>query len=86
MIPPLVLANLAAGELMLKASSTFQRMGKLQMAAKQVQAVAELYETTLADNEAALQHYTQAAEFYEMEDSQSAANKCLVKVCCSQMI
>lgn len=69
-----------SAEAMLKAGSTYQRMGKLVMAAKQVQAAAELFETTLTDPEGALTHYEQAAEFYEMEDSQSAANKCQLKV------
>ncbi len=68
-----------AADLMSKAATTYQRMGKLNMAAKQVQAVAEMYETTLSDNEAALAQYTQAAELYEMEDSSSSANKCHIK-------
>lgn len=55
-------------------------MGKLAIAAKHTQAVAELYETQLMDLEVALGNYEKAADYYEMEDAQSSANKCHIKV------
>lgn len=50
------------------------------MAAKHHQSIAELYETDSADLEGAVQYYEQAADYYRGEESNSSANKCLLKV------
>lgn len=50
------------------------------MAAKHHQNIAELYETDGLDLERAVQHYEQAADYFKGEESNSSANKCLLKV------
>ncbi|KAM6906572.1 N-ethylmaleimide-sensitive factor attachment protein, beta b isoform 2-T2 [Lycodopsis pacificus] len=42
--------------------------------------VAEIYESELVDIEKAIAHYEQAADYYKGEESNSSANKCLLKV------
>lgn len=55
-------------------------MGRFVIAAKHHQAIAEMYENEAVDIEKAVQHYEQAADFFRGEESNSAANKCLLKV------
>nr|CAD7568869.1 unnamed protein product [Timema californicum] len=55
-------------------------MGRFSMAAKHHQSIAELYETEAIDLDRAVQHYEQAADYFKGEDSNSSANKCLLKV------
>lgn len=50
------------------------------MAAKHHQSIAELYETEAVDLDRAVQHYEQAADYFKGEESNSSANKCLLKV------
>lgn len=50
------------------------------MAAKHHQTIAELYEADSLDLEKAVQHYEQAADYFKGEESNSSANKCLLKV------
>lgn len=71
--------KVAAGSLM-KAIDIYTDMGRFSIAAKQHQAVAELYEGGLAEVELVIQHYQTAADYFKGEESNSAANKCLVKV------
>lgn len=50
------------------------------MAAKHHQTIAEVYETEAVDLDRAVQHYEQAADYFKGEESNSSANKCLLKV------
>lgn len=50
------------------------------MAAKHHQTIAEIYENDSANYEKVVQHYEQAADYYRGEESNSSANKCLLKV------
>ncbi|XP_004364672.1 soluble NSF attachment protein [Capsaspora owczarzaki ATCC 30864] len=62
------------------ATDIFCDMGRLSIAAKQQQAIAEVYETELADFEQAITAYEQAADWFAGEESTSSATKCLLKV------
>lgn len=55
-------------------------MGRFTMAAKYHQIIAEIYETDNMDLEKSVQHYEQAADYFRGEESNSSANKCLLKV------
>lgn len=55
-------------------------MGRFTMAAKQHQFIAEMYETELTDNDRAIYHYQQAADYFRGEESNASANKCMLKV------
>ena len=55
-------------------------MGRFSIAAKQHVSIAETYEAELGDKEKAIQHYEQAADYYQGEESTSHANKCHLKV------
>ncbi|XP_027562837.1 alpha-soluble NSF attachment protein-like [Neopelma chrysocephalum] len=55
-------------------------MGRFTIAAKHHVAIAEIYEGDLVDVEKAMAHYEQAADYYKGEESNSSANKCLLKV------
>ncbi|XP_067338173.1 N-ethylmaleimide-sensitive factor attachment protein, beta b isoform X2 [Channa argus] len=55
-------------------------MGRFTIAAKHHISVAEVYESELVDVEKAIAHYEQAADYYKGEESNSSANKCLLKV------
>lgn len=55
-------------------------MGRFTMAAKYHQNIAEIFETDGMDLEQAVQHYEQAADYFRGEESNSSANKCLLKV------
>ncbi|XP_036912896.1 beta-soluble NSF attachment protein isoform X2 [Sturnira hondurensis] len=55
-------------------------MGRFTIAAKHHITIAEIYETELVDIEKAITHYEQSADYYKGEESNSSANKCLLKV------
>uniref|UniRef100_A0A3P8Y9T5 N-ethylmaleimide-sensitive factor attachment protein, beta b n=1 Tax=Esox lucius TaxID=8010 RepID=A0A3P8Y9T5_ESOLU len=55
-------------------------MGRFTIAAKHHITIAEIYESELVDIEKAIAHYEQAADYYKGEESNSSANKCLLKV------
>ncbi|XP_059841350.1 beta-soluble NSF attachment protein isoform X3 [Hypanus sabinus] len=55
-------------------------MGRFTIAAKHHITIAEIYESELVDIEKAVAHYEQAADYYKGEESNSSANKCLLKV------
>jgi len=63
-----------------KAIDIFTDMGRFVMAAKHHSNVAELYETDSMDIEKAISHYEKAADYYDVDDSKSCANKCWLKV------
>ncbi|CAH1955635.1 unnamed protein product [Acanthoscelides obtectus] len=65
---------------LLKAIDIYTDMGRFTMAAKHHQTIAEMYETEAVDYEKAVSHYEQAADFFRGEESNSSANKCLLKV------
>lgn len=71
--------NEAAGCL-LKAVDIYTDMGRFNVAAKHHQTIAEIYESDVADLEKAMHHYEQAADFFKGEESNSSANKCMLKV------
>lgn len=50
------------------------------MAAKHHQSIAEIYESEAVDLERAVHHFEQAADYFRGEESNSSANKCLLKV------
>ncbi|XP_039185366.1 beta-soluble NSF attachment protein isoform X3 [Crotalus tigris] len=54
--------------------------GRFTIAAKHYITIAEIYESELVDIEKAIAHYEQAADYYKGEESNSSANKCLLKV------
>lgn len=62
------------------AINIYTDMGRFTMAAKHHITVAEIYEGNTADLEKAIFHYEQAAQYYRGEESNSSANKCLLKV------
>lgn len=64
----------------MKAIEIYTDMGRFTMAAKHHQTIAEMYETDAVDLERAVQHYEQAADYFRGEESNSSANKCLLKV------
>jgi len=55
-------------------------MGRFSIAAKHHVTIAEIYESNIMNFDMAVQHFTQAADYYKGEESSSAANKCLLKV------
>lgn len=55
-------------------------MGRFTMAAKTHTSIAEIYESDAQDKEQAIAHYQKAADYYQGEESQSHAQKCLLKV------
>jgi alpha-soluble NSF attachment protein len=63
-----------------KAIEIYTDMGRFTMAARHHISIAEIYETDVGDLEKAMQHYEQAADYYKGEESNSSANKCLLKV------
>lgn len=65
---------------MLKAIEIYTDMGRFTMAAKHHQTIAEMYETEAVDLDRAVQHYEQAADYFKGEESNSSANKCMLKV------
>ncbi|XP_046387446.1 alpha-soluble NSF attachment protein [Ischnura elegans] len=76
---------------LLKAIEIYTDMGRFTLAAKHHQSIAELYEGgdcgagggtggNNADLDRAISHYEQAADYFRGEESNSSANKCLLKV------
>jgi len=65
---------------LLKAVDIYTDMGRFTVAAKHHQTIAEIYESDVADLEKAMHHYEQAADFFKGEESNSSANKCMLKV------
>jgi len=63
-----------------KAIDIYTEMGRFTIAAKHHQTIAEICETELADVEKSMQHYELAADYFRGEESNSSANKCMVKV------
>lgn len=60
--------------------SSCPTQGRFTIAAKHHISIAEIYETELVDIEKAIAHYEQSADYYKGEESNSSANKCLLKV------
>ncbi|KAM9168625.1 alpha-soluble NSF attachment protein isoform 2-T2 [Mergus octosetaceus] len=65
---------------LIRAIEIYTDMGRFTIAAKHHVAIAEIYEAELVDIEKAIAHYEQAADYYKGEESNSSANKCLLKV------
>ncbi|XP_040580813.1 alpha-soluble NSF attachment protein isoform X1 [Lepeophtheirus salmonis] len=63
-----------------KAVVIYTDMGRFSIAAKHLQNIAEIYENDVADLERAMQHYEQAADCFRIDESNSSANKCMLKV------
>ncbi|XP_041353114.1 alpha-soluble NSF attachment protein-like [Gigantopelta aegis] len=63
-----------------KAVEIYTDMGRFTIAAKHHEKIAEIYETELVDIEKAITNYEQAADYFKGEESNSSANKCLLKV------
>ncbi|KAK6181118.1 hypothetical protein SNE40_009048 [Patella caerulea] len=63
-----------------KAIEIYTDMGRFTIAAKHHITIAEIYETELADMEKAIANYEKAGDYYKGEESNSSANKCLLKV------
>uniref|UniRef100_A0A3Q1ES28 N-ethylmaleimide-sensitive factor attachment protein, beta b n=1 Tax=Acanthochromis polyacanthus TaxID=80966 RepID=A0A3Q1ES28_9TELE len=63
-----------------QAIDIYTDMGRFTIAAKHHITIAEIYESELVDIEKAIAHYEQAADYYKGEESNSSANKCLLKV------
>ncbi|XP_044026148.1 N-ethylmaleimide-sensitive factor attachment protein, beta b isoform X4 [Siniperca chuatsi] len=61
-------------------SRSLTLMGRFTIAAKHHISIAEIYESEMVDIEKAIAHYEQAADYYKGEESNSSANKCLLKV------
>ena len=64
----------------LKAIEIYTDMGRFTIAAKHHITIAEIYESELVDIDKAIQNFEQAADYYKGEESNSSANKCLLKV------
>lgn len=62
------------------AINIYTDMGRFTMAAKHHITVAEIHEGNSSDLEKAIFHYEQAAQYYRGEESNTSANKCLLKV------
>uniref|UniRef100_A0A6M2DPR5 Protein required for fusion of vesicles in vesicular transport alpha-snap n=1 Tax=Xenopsylla cheopis TaxID=163159 RepID=A0A6M2DPR5_XENCH len=69
-----------AVQCLLKAIDIYTDMGRFTMAAKHHQSIAEMYETDSIDLARAVHHYEQAADYFKGEESNSSANKCMLKV------
>ncbi|XP_076064935.1 alpha-soluble NSF attachment protein [Oratosquilla oratoria] len=65
---------------LLKAIEIYTDMGKFTVAAKHHQTIGEIYESEVADIEKSIQHYEQASDYFKGEESNSSANKCMLKV------
>lgn len=65
---------------LLKAIEIYTDIGRFTVAAKHHQSIAELYETEVVDLSRAMQHYEQAADYFRGEESNSSANKCMLKL------
>jgi alpha-soluble NSF attachment protein len=65
---------------LLKAIEIYTDMGRFTIAAKHHMTIAEIYETDMIDIDKSMANYELAADYYKGEESNSAANKCLLKV------
>lgn len=65
---------------LIKSTDIYIDMGRLVMAAKQYQTIAELYETDVVDLPNAMIYYEKSADLFKTEENNAAANKCLLKV------
>lgn len=63
-----------------KAINIYTDMGKFSMAAKHHIVVAEIYEAEGGDVHKACEHYSKAADYYQCEESNTSANRCLLNV------
>jgi len=63
-----------------KAIEIYTDMGRFTLAAKHHITIAEIYESEVVDIDKAISNYEQAADYYKGEESNSAANKCMLKV------
>jgi len=63
-----------------KAIDIYTESGRFTIAAKHHQTIAEIFEGEAADLEKAMHHYQQSADFFRGEESNSSANKCMLKV------
>jgi alpha-soluble NSF attachment protein len=64
----------------MKAIEIYTDMGRFTMAARHHQNIAEIYESEVGDLEQAVKHYEQASDYFRGEESNSSANKCILKV------
>lgn len=69
-----------AVEVLKQAIEIYTDMGRFTIAAKHHITIAEIYENEMVDLEKAIAHFEHAADFYKGEESNSSANKCLLKV------
>ncbi|ESO00057.1 hypothetical protein HELRODRAFT_157419 [Helobdella robusta] len=65
---------------LLKAIEIYTDMGRFNIAAKHHVSIAEIYENDKVDIDKAMSHYEKAADYYKGEESNSSANKNLLKV------
>lgn len=65
---------------LLRAINIYTDMGKFSVAAKHHVMVAEIYEGEGNDIPKAVEHYSKAADYYQCEESNSTASRCLLNV------
>jgi len=63
-----------------KAIDIYTDMGRFVISAKHHETIAGIFESEVADLDKAMQHYQQAADFFRGEESNSSANRCMLKV------
>lgn len=63
-----------------KAVDIYTDMGRFTIAAKHHQTIAEIFESDIADLDKAMTHFEKAADYFKGEESNSSANKCMLKV------
>merc|ERR1712165_330732 len=69
-----------AASCLTKSIDIYTDMGRFTIAAKHHQTIAEIYESDIADLDKAINHGEQAADYFKGEESNSSANKCMLKV------
>lgn len=65
---------------LLRSCDIYIDMGRLTMAAKQYQTIAELYENDMADIPNAVSYYEKSGDLFKTEENNASANKCFLKV------
>ncbi|KAG9508717.1 Alpha-soluble NSF attachment protein, partial [Fragariocoptes setiger] len=65
---------------LLKVIDIYTDMGRFNIAAKHHMSIAEIYESDMSDIPKAVEHYTKAADYYQCEESNTTANRCLLNV------
>ena len=65
---------------LIKAINIYTDMGRFSVAAKHHIMVAEIYEGEDGDIQKAVEHYSKAADYYQCEESNTSANRCLLNV------